>query len=290
MTDHLDPAVRHDMVLIFDVTDGNPNGDPDSGNRPRQDPETSHGLITDVSLKRKIRDTIALKHANDDRYQIFVQADTPLNETLDLSYKEAGAKKTLAKEELAARVNAARTWLLDHYYDIRMFGAVLSTGNTRDLGRLTGPMQLTMARSIDPIMPIEHAITRVTPTKADTDKKTEMGSKWAVPYGLYRAHIHYSGAQAAKTNVTAADLEAFYQAVTMMFDHTRSAGRGEMAVRGLWVYSHDDAFGRAPAHQLTQRIKVTRNPGVTTPRTYAHYDTDIDSTPPPNGITEKQVI
>src|SRR5262249_15069836 len=154
----------------------------DAGNRPRQDQETMQGLTTDVSIKRKIRDTVALLREGDERFQIFIEADTPLNTTLQASYEAVGIKASDKKKDPAA-VDAARQWLFQRYYDIRMFGAVMATGNTVDLGRLAGPMQVTNARSIERISPIEHSITRVTPTKSDATKRTEMGSKWTVPYG-----------------------------------------------------------------------------------------------------------
>ncbi len=286
----LDPAVRHDMVLLFDITDGNPNGDPDAGNRPRQDQETLHGLTTDVSLKRKIRDTVALLRPDNERFQIFIQAGKPLNTTLEASYEAVGLKGK--KKPDTEQVEAARQWLFQRYYDIRMFGAVLATGNTLALGRLAGPMQVTNARTIDPISPTEYAITRVTPTKADADKETEMGGKWSVPYGLYRAHIHYSAPQARKTGVTEDDLSAFYQAVTMMFEHTRSASRASMSVQGLWVFNHADGFGQAPAQALTRRVTVhRRDPRKSTPaRSVDDYAVAVEETGLPDGVSFSTVV
>src|SRR5690606_22853189 len=225
-TAHLDPTRRHDAVLLFDVVDGNPNGDPDAGNQPRTDDETGQGLVTDVAIKRKIRDTVPLLRGDDPRYGIFVEAGHALN--------------TRIEEALAANpgnVSDAQRWLCEHYFDVRMFGAVLSTGTTKGgAGQVRGPLQLTFARSIDPIMPTDHAITRVTQTRqADIDRgeSTEMGSKWTVPYGLYRAHVFFSAPRAERTGVTSGDLETLWQAMSVMFDHDRSATRGEMKTCGL---------------------------------------------------------
>src|SRR5699024_7046194 len=193
---HLDPTVRHDMVFLFDVADGNPNGDPDFDNRPRMDEESGHGLVTDVALKRKVRDTFPLAaetQPSSDRYGIFVEAGHALNTRLSESKTANGLenKKSLSEQDR----HTARAWLTDRYADIRLFGAVLNTGATKDLGQIYGPLQVTNARSIDPVMPQHHTITRVTPTKPediDKGKDTEMGGKWTVPYGLYRAELHYS--------------------------------------------------------------------------------------------------
>jgi CRISPR-associated protein Csd2 len=168
----------------------------------------------------------------------------------------------------------------------------MATGNTLDLGRLAGPMQVTNARSIDRIFPIEHSITRVTPTKIDATKRTEMGGKWIVPYGLYRAFIHYSAPLGTKTGVTAEDLDVFYRAVAMMFEHTRSASRSTMAVHGLWVFTHADRFGRAPAHLLERRIRINhRNPNDTTaPRSIDDYQAEVDTSALPDGVSLDAVI
>ncbi|MGH3987070.1 MAG: type I-C CRISPR-associated protein Cas7/Csd2, partial [Pseudonocardiaceae bacterium] len=242
---HLDPTVRHDMVFLFDVTDGNPNGDPDAGNRPRTDDESGQGLVTDVALKRKIRDTLALAAGDDPRYGVFVQAGYALNPRLEASYEahglELGSKK-ITREQAAA----ARSWLCERYADIRLFGAVLSVGKTGALGQIRGPLQVSMARSIDAVFPMDHTITRVTQTKQediDEGESTEMGGKWTVAYGLYRVELYYSATRGQQTGVDAKDLDLLYRSLEMMFDHDRSATRGILTPRGLYVFSHADAFG-----------------------------------------------
>jgi len=315
-TRHLDPAVRHDIVFLFDVTDGNPNGDPDAGNRPRVDDETSHGLVTDVALKRKVRDTIGLAAQASgmdlSRYQIFVEAGHALNTRLEESYTANGleldipddtppvedpeeasqpgrrraatrpTRRTLSAED----AERARHWLTERYVDIRLFGAVLSTGRTRSLGQIRGPLQFGMARSIDPVYPVDHAITRVTQTtQADIDagERTEMGSKWTIPYALYKAEMHYSGARGTQTGVTPDDLQLLYTTLLNMFDHDRSATRGIMTARGLYTFSHADAFGNAPAHTLISRVAAERT-GLGVPRTFGDYAVTVDDHDLPAGV------
>jgi CRISPR-associated protein Csd2 len=290
---HLDPSVRHDMVFLFDVVDGNPNGDPDAGNRPRADEESGQGLVTDVALKRKLRDTLSLAAGDDPRYGVFVQAGYALNPRLEESYTSAGLK--LTSKITAEQAAQARAWLCDRYVDIRLFGAVLSVGKTQALGQIRGPLQLTMARSIDPVFPIDHTITRVTQTKQeDIDKgeSTEMGGKWTVPYGLYRAEVYYAAARGQQTGVTSRDLELFYRSMEMMFDHDRSATRGCLSARGLYVFSHADAFGSAPAHTLTERVRVDpRRPSAdVAPRSFTYYTVSVDGERLPAGVTLTTVI
>jgi CRISPR-associated protein Csd2 len=298
MSAHLDPAVRHDVVILFDVTDGNPNGDPDAGNQPRTDDETGHGLVTDVALKRKIRDLVPQIYPGDPRYGIFVEAGQALNTRIQQALEVSSGDREQAQQ-----------WLCDHYYDIRMFGAVLSTGRARDaandpeatgqarpggrvrgVGQVRGPLQLTFARSLDSVLPRDHAITRVTQTRqedVEAGQTTEMGSKWTVPYGLYRAHAFYSASRAAKTGVTAKDLATLWKALGSMFDHDRSAARGEMKLCGLYVYSHPDAFGAAPAASLTGRVRLTRvNPDPDKPsRHHLDYERTVANDDLPDGIT-----
>ncbi len=285
---HLNPAVRHDMVFLFDVVDGNPNGDPDAGNRPRMDDESGQGLVTDVSLKRKIRDTIALAAGDDPRYGVFVQAGYALNPRLEASYAATGLK--LGNKVSAEQAGVARAWLCDRYVDIRLFGAVLSMKNTPALGQIRGPVQLTMGRSVDPVFPMDHTITRVTQTRQeDIDKgeTTEMGGKWTVPYGLYQAEIYYSASRGGQTGVDSRDLELLYRSLEMMFDHDRSATRGRLTPRGLYVFSHADAFGSAPAHRLTERVRVRRLDGTqdTVPRGFTDYVVSVDDDGLPAGVT-----
>lgn len=291
---HLDPTVRQDMVFLFDVVDGNPNGDPDAGNRPRMDDESGQGLVTDVSLKRKIRDTIALAAGDDPRYGVFVQAGHALNPRLEASYRANGLEvgpKTKATAEQAA---AARAWLCDRYVDIRLFGAVLSMKNTPALGQIRGPVQVTMGRSVDAVLPMDHAITRVTQTRQeDIDKgeTTEMGGKWTVPYGLYVAEIYYSANRGGQTGVDPRDLELLYRSLEMMFDHDRSATRGRLTTRGLYVFTHADAFGSAPAHRLTERVRIERSgTGNTAPRSFTDYVVSVDDDGLPTGVALTKLV
>lgn len=273
---HLDPTRRHDIVLLFDVTDGNPNGDPDGANQPRTDDETGQGLVTDVAIKRKIRDTVALLRGDDDRYGIFVEAGHALNTRI-----EEGLKAS------ADRADDAQRWLCQHYFDVRMFGAVLSTGGKGGAGQVRGPLQFTFARSLDAVLPTDHAITRVTQTRQDDiDKgeRTEMGSKWTVPYGLYRAHAFYSAPRAAKTGVTPDDLAVLWQALGVMLDHDRSATRGEMKLCGLYVFSHPDALGVAPAASLTRRVRVELVNPDKAPRQHDDYRRTLDVADLPGGV------
>lgn len=288
MATHTDPMVRHDIVFHFDITDGNPNGDPDAGNRPRVDPETGHGLVTDVSLKRKIRDTIGLASGNAEGYDIFVTAGTALNDTLERSYAETGTK--VAKDTKDAK--AARAWLCSHYFDIRLFGAVLSTGNTPALGQIRGPLQVSFARSIDPVTPAEHAITRVAHTTAKDAEKTggTMGNKWTIPYGLYQATLSYSASRGIQCGVTDRDLELLYQCLVNMFDHTSSAARASMAARSLIVFTHSDAFGRAPMHALIDRVSVRKSADVDVPRKFTDYSVALDVEALPDGVTVERLL
>ncbi|GAA4260039.1 type I-C CRISPR-associated protein Cas7/Csd2 [Dactylosporangium darangshiense] len=287
----IDPRVRHDAVMFFDVIDGNPNGDPDGGNRPRVDEATGHGLVTDVAIKRKIRDTIGLTADHlgypADRYQVFVEAGHALNTRTAESYTATGIELK-ARKITAEQAEAARQWMSDRYVDVRLFGAVLSTGDTKALGQIRGPLQFGMARSLDPVLPVSHAITRVTQTKQediDQGQRTEMGSKWTVPYGLYRVQFHYSAALATKTGVTGEDLTALYRTLQVMFDHDRTATRGIMTLRGLYVFSHADAFGNAPAQTLLERVQVERVTGADTPRAFTDYKITEDLADLPTGIT-----
>ncbi|BCJ58211.1 type I-C CRISPR-associated protein Cas7/Csd2 [Micromonospora endophytica] len=285
----IDPSVRHDAVLFFDVVDGNPNGDPDGGNRPRVDEATGHGLVTDVAIKRKIRDTIgfAAESLGYDlaRYQIFVEAGHALNTRAVESYTATGIQPN-AKKLTPQQAETARKWMTDRYVDVRLFGAVLSTGDTKALGQIRGPLQFGMARSIDPAMPVSHAITRITQTRQkdiDEGQSTEMGSKWTVPYALYRAQFHYSAALARRTGVTSEDLAALYHSLRFMFEHDRTATRGIMTLRGLYVFNHSDAFGNAPVQPLLDRITV--KPTRDVPRAFSDYDIADDLGDLPAGIT-----
>lgn len=287
------PAVRHDMVFLFDIADGNPNGDPDSGNRPRVDPETGQGLVTDVSIKRKIRDTISLAADGAKGYDIFVTAGTFLNQTLERSYTETGTpldEKGEGKKTTNAR--DARQWLCSQYFDVRMFGAVLSTGRTSGLGQIRGPLQVSFARSVDPVVPAEHAITRLAhTTRADAEKGGgTMGNKWTIPYGLYVCTLSYSATRGSQTGVSERDLELLYRCLVNMFDHTSSAARASMAARGLYVFSHPDAFGRAPMQALVDRVSITKVEGIELPRKFTDYSVALDWDCLPEGVTVEQFL
>ncbi|MET8983830.1 type I-C CRISPR-associated protein Cas7/Csd2 [Nonomuraea wenchangensis] len=285
MSVHLDPARKHDFAFLFDVRDGNPNGDPDAGGMPRTDPETGHGLVTDVAVKRKIRNMVALLNEGVAGYDIYVEAGVALNAQHERAYAALNLDpKQRRKSELEAQ-----QWMCQTFYDVRMFGAVMTTG-TKPCGRVQGPMQLTFSRSIDPVLPQEHGITRITQTRQDDIDKgesTEMGNKHMIPYALYVGYGHFSAPLARRTGVNSQDLETFWRAMTLMFEHDRASTRGEMALRGLYVFSHDDAFGRAPAHQLFDRLDVT--PKKPIPRSIGDYTINVGNDLP-EGVALTRVI
>lgn len=249
---------RYDFVLLFDVTDGNPNGDPDAGNLPRIDPETGNGLVTDVCLKRKVRNYVQLAQNTTKGYDIFVKEKAVLNTLIDAAHEQESVKSK-AKGE---KTNAARSYMCATYYDIRTFGAVMSTG--KNAGQVRGPVQLTFARSIDQVVPSEHSITRMAvTTEAEAEKQQgdnrTMGRKFTIPYGLYRSHGFISAPLAAQTGFGEEDLSVFWEAIQKMFEHDHSAARGEMVVRKLIVFRHDAALGNVPSHKLFDMVKVSAN-------------------------------
>lgn len=281
---HCDPKRRQDFILLFDVTDGNPNGDPDAGNLPRVDPETMHGLVTDVCIKRKIRDFVALKQEGKAHYNIYVENGAILNKQHERAYEAEGEKATdKPKPDVKDKV---RTWMCNHFFDIRMFGAVMST--KVNCGQVRGPLQFTFGRSIDPITPLDLSITRVAVTKeGDEGKETEMGRKAIVPYGLYRAHGFFTPKFARDTNTTTEDLELLWEALIRMWDLDRSASRGMMACRGVHIFSHEDGLGNAPAHKLFERLTIERKEGIDVPRKFGDYEVSLDDTDLPEGVTLK---
>lgn len=251
---------RYDFVLLFDVKDGNPNGDPDSGNMPRIDPETGHGLVTDVCLKRKVRNFVQLGKGTAQGYDIFIKEKAILNNLIAEAHKDDSVKG----KEKGEKTEAARTVMCRKYYDVRTFGAVMSTGE--NAGQVRGPIQLTFARSIDQIVPLEHSITRMAvATEAEAEKQQgdnrTMGRKFTVPYALYRCHGFVSAPLAAQTGFSEDDLELFWQSVINMFEHDRSAARGQMATRKLIVFKHEGKMGNAPAHQLFDMVKIATADG-----------------------------
>lgn len=380
MTFHLNPEVRHDFVLLFDVVDGNPNGDPDGGNMPRTDVETSQGLVTDVSLKRKVRNYIATyadyEASSEDesaRLKIFVEHRGVLNDQIRRAYiaegiaigtsakdvvsneaivndlREMGANLPsaftfidndedsgevdatleysgeLSEDELKEfydhdevaelfkqnkalsqfikglvkkagkpaknRDNAekAKQWMCQNFFDVRMFGAVMSTG--LNAGQVRGPLQLTFARSIDPVQPTDMAITRVAVTDAkDREKLQTIGRKTMIPYGLFKGYGFYSPHLAKQTGVTQRDLELFWEALVKMWEFDRSASRGMMAPRGLYIFSHESKLGNAPAHQLFERISAKLKPESRVPRQFDDYTVTINRTDLPDGIHLTQLV
>jgi CRISPR-associated protein Csd2 len=330
-------ANRYEFVYLFDVADGNPNGDPDAGNAPRVDPETGQGLVTDVCLKRKVRNFVQLTRSKreDDElvpepgYEIYVK------ERGILANEQRRAYKALEKEpdNAPSTVKAARAWMCKSFYDVRAFGAVMSTGKTGEedvepkapkakgqpetekrkppgpqklwnCGQVRGPIQLSFARSVDPILNLEHAITRVALTNPGDTKRGaavgddeaaeatsgQFGRKSTIPYALYRTHGFISPFLARDTGFSEADLDLLWEALQGMFDHDRSASRGQMTPRAVIVFKHDSALGNAPAHALLERVRVVhkvnedRN-SATPPRSFADYEVIVDDQSLPEGVT-----
>jgi len=274
------------------VKDGNPNGDPDAGNLPRLDAETGHGLVTDVALKRKVRNFVGLVKGEQPPYEIYVKEKAILNNQHKRAYVGIGREDLLAGDDKKRKggdaVDDARAWMCRNFFDVRTFGAVMSTGI--NCGQVRGPIQLTFARSIDPIVASEHSITRMAvATEAEAEKQEgdnrTMGRKHTVPYGLYRAHGFVSAFLAKQTGFSEDDLTLFWQALCQMFEHDRSAARGEMTTRGLHVFKHDSELGNAPAHALFERVQVQRNAGVEVPRAFADYAVSVAADDLPNGVS-----
>lgn len=266
---------RYDFMLVFDVKDGNPNGDPDAGNLPRVDSETGEGLITDVCLKRKIRNYVQLTKGAAAGYDIFVKEKAVLNSLVDDAYAELGIDANVKKPAKGEDIDRGRALMCKKFYDIRTFGAVMSTG--ANAGQVRGPVQLTFARSIDPIVTLEHSITRMAVTKVeDVDKERTMGRKNTVPYGLYVAYGFVSPALAAQTGFSEEDLDVLWASLVNMFDQDHSAARGMMATQKLIIFKHESALGNAPSHKLFNVVKIAKKDGVTVPRKFADYAVTID--------------
>ena len=292
---------RYDFVLIFDVQDGNPNGDPDAGNLPRVDAETGCGLVTDVCLKRKVRNFVTLTKGETKGYDIFIKEKGILNRQIEGAYQKLGIdlEKTPTDESDGKKrndkgsgqgkeVDKARTQMCGDFFDIRTFGAVMSTG--ANAGQVRGPVQMTFGRSVDPIVTLEHSITRMAvATEAEAEKQggdnRTMGRKNTVPYGIYVAHGFISAHLAAQTGFSEEDLTLFWRALTDMFEHDRSAARGLMATRKLIVFKHKDALGNAHAHKLFDLVKITRsNDSVKPARAFSDYEVKIDRGSVPTGV------
>ncbi|MCP4662527.1 MAG: type I-C CRISPR-associated protein Cas7/Csd2 [bacterium] len=295
---------RYDFVLLFDVMNGNPNGDPDAGNAPRTDPETGHGLVSDVCLKRKIRNFVTLDKTDPATgepaagYDLYVKHHGVLEHLHQKAYDALGlAVAEKAKDKKVDNVRRTRAWMCQTFFDVRTFGAVMSTGV--NCGQVRGPVQLAFGRSKDRIASLEQSITRkAVTTQREADSQIEkhgqvtgtMGRKEIVPYALYEAHGFISPHLAADTKFTEDDLAVLWRALTQMFEHDRSATRGEMATRKLVVFEHESALGSAPAHQLFARVGAELVDSSKPPRAFADYTVEIDRDNLPPGITLHEMV
>lgn len=283
---------RYDFVVLFEVENGNPNGDPDSGNMPRIDLETNQGIVTDVCLKRKIRNYVETAKEGEDGYRIYIKERVPLNRSDAEAYEKLGIDKKNIKAKRKENENLdleIRDFMCKEFYDIRTFGAVMTTfvKDALNCGQVHGPVQLGFAKSVDPIVPQEVTITRVAiTTENDAEKKnTEMGRKCIVPYGLYRVEGYVSANLARKvTGFDEDDLELLWNAIINMFELDHSAARGNMAVRKLVIFKHDSELGNAPAFQLFEKVKVQRKDMTRPARCYEDYDVAIDCEDMPEGV------
>lgn len=276
---------RYDFVLLFDVTNGNPNGDPDAGNLPRVDPETGKGMVTDVCLKRKVRNYIDLIAADKQGYNIYIREKAVLSASRAPATEAAKAKGKTDAET----VQMAQDWMCENFFDVRTFGAVMST-KENNCGQVRGPVQFTFATSIDPIMPLELSITRMaveTEREAEAQKgdNRTMGRKSIVPYGLYRMEGFISAHLAKRTGFTQEDLNILWDALITMFEHDRSAARGLMCARKLVIFQHASALGNAPAHTLFNRVSAVRKDTTTPARSYEEYAVAVNTSNLPEGIT-----
>ncbi len=276
---------RYEFVLLYDVENGNPNGDPDAGNMPRIDPETGHGIVTDVCLKRKIRNYVELVKGDAPGYRIYIKEGTPLNQNNAEAYLAVGLEP--GKKATLEGVEKARAWICKNFFDVRTFGAVMTTGD--NCGQVRGPVQINFSRSIDPITQMEVTITRQAVTRIeDAAKERTMGRKHIVPYALYRAEGYVSAKLANHptkgTGFSEEDLQLLWEALLNMFEHDRSAARGKMATRKLIVFKHASDLGNAPAHVLFDLVQVQRKPGVDVPRKFSDYEVTIDRENLPEGV------
>lgn len=283
---------RYEFVLLYDVENGNPNGDPDAGNMPRIDPETGHGIVTDVCLKRKIRNYVELLKGDEAGQKIYVKENVPLNSQHELAYiateipvpSTDDQRKAIRKD--VQKILELRQWMCANFYDIRAFGAVMNT--EVPAGIVRGPVQINFSRSIDPIAQLEASITRVTVTRQDEDKTTEMGRKHYVPYGLYRAEGYVSAKLANDdtkgTGFSEEDLDLFWDALVNMFEHDHSAARGKMASRKLIVFKHESDLGNAPSHLLFERVTVAKDQAANPPRKFGDYNILVDKENLPAGV------
>lgn len=281
---------RYDFVYLFDCKDGNPNGDPDAANAPRVDPQDMHGLVSDVCLKRKVRNLIQLSKNGEKGYEIFIQQGSALNDAIQQAHTDLGNKVDSKKSATREQVKDARALMCKRFYDVRTFGAVMSTG--ANAGQVRGPVQLTFSRSQDPVLPLDLSITRMAVAEAkDAESANQtMGRKNLIPYGLYRCHGFISAHLAKETGFSDDDLQLFWQALTHMFDHDRSASRGTMSPQKLVVFKHDSALGNAPAHKLFERVTVQRNSSVEVARSFSDYTVNVSREDLPSGIEIIELI
>ena len=274
---------RFDFVYLFDIQDGNPNGDPDAGNMPRIDPETRQGIVTDVCLKRKVRNYVLVSKDIDNQlengYDIFIREKAVLDKIVNHVWDDSEVKNAKKVDE---QKKAAKKLLCSQFYDIRAFGAVIATSGKTD--QVRGPIQLTFSRSIDPIEPVPHSITRMAVTKEDEKKERTMGRKSTVPYGLYVCHGFVSANLAHQTGFSEEDLQLFFDALKNMFDVDRSAARGLMSARRLIVFTHDSLLGAAPANQLFDLVHVQKRDETKVPRSFSDYEVTIDTEKLPKGV------
>lgn len=285
-------ANRYEFVYFFDITNGNPNGDPDAGNMPRLDPETSHGIVTDVCLKRKVRNYVLITKKDQPPFRIYVKEKAILNKLHEEAHQAIGVKADpddkKKRKGTDEEVEKARQWMCANFYDIRTFGAVMSTGV--NCGQVRGPVQLAFARSVDPITALEASITRCAvateeeAAKQSGDNRT-MGRKNYVPYALYRVHGFISPYFAAQTGFSNDDLELLWEALNNMFEHDRSAARMEMFKRRLIIFKHDSPLGNAHAHELFERVAARKKADVAIPRSFSDYEITVNTTALPHGIT-----
>lgn len=285
---HFNPTVKHDALLLFDAVDSNPNGDPDNAGKPRTDMDTQEGIVSDASLKRKIRDSVEFQTKEGilspaERFGIFIRRGVSLNGQLDAAYEDLDQKGRTGPTEVAK----AAAYMKSHYYDVRMFGAVMTTGKS-SAGKLTGPVTVGIGRSLDPVLPMDLGITRTASTQEEKkDNASQMGNKTVIPYGLYAVRIHY---QPTKDNqVTEQDLEVLWATIATMFEVTRSAARPDVNVRGLFVFSHTSPLGNAPARTLLDSVKIGRRAPDQKVTKFDDYEI-VEPASTPAGVTYTRVV
>ena len=297
---------RYDFLFIFDVADGNRNGDPDAGNLPRIDPETGHGLVSDVCIKRKLRNYVLLSEECREGYDVFVKEKSVLNRTMLDTFEKMGMnldedpidasdgqKRTKKGKAQGSEIDKGQAEMCRRFFDVRTFGAVMSTGP--NAGQVRGPVQITFSRSVDPIVTLEHTITRMAvATEKEAEKQggdnRTMGRKNTVPYGLYIGRGFISAALANQTGFCEEDLAVFWKAVKEMFEHDRSAARGLMSLRKLIVFRHASKLGNAPAHKLFETVSIARKEGVEVPRNFVDYEVSFDKGAVPAGIEVHDMV